>query len=770
MKRWMLSILFISLLLPSLVFGTVSDSGYQVQYACNGATVDFSFAFGVGATSEVQVILTTISSGAETTLTETTHYAVTCLNSDCTSGGTITTVATYSSLYKLTILRNVPLTQDADFTEGMPTLYETFESSLDKLTRITQQQQEQLDRSPKLAQSSEYSDLTLPDPQAGYYIRWNSAGDDLENTAGVESGTFTSSETGAVTRSVTAKLSDFVSVKDFGAKGDGTTDDSAAIQLALDLKQRVYLPAGNYHLHSPIVLKEGCILMGDGNSQNGTLITANTAIVIIKSYAVDSGVSEGYYKIKDLRIIGSSDLPTIGIQLGNSAATSYRVSIDNVTVQGCLIGAQFTRIQYSSFRDLTIEGDNAGDATYTKGLSLNAVSVSQFNGLEINGFVNNIYMVKSSPTFNGGSIWAESGETHTTSLVNIVNCKDVVFNYVVFENNMGNMSEILLDSTDTDYETNSITFNDCQSHGSAGTSNTATRFVIGVNAVGHYDVMNTVLNRHRFNWRYYVADVNVSSGKADGVTLNKCLRRQGFYGEYVLNPSVIGNLSASKVHIIPAEEFWAASPTSASTIASPWELGMRVYQSDALLSGTDGNQGWVVATPGSIGGGYTLTGDTDGATAVITGITLAESQLIPVGNYVSVTAGFPTTGPYKIIAATTSSITLDTNSNAIAAGITIETMAPVFGKIGGYKLRTTMAYGPVTVNAGATATQTVTVTGAKLGDIAYASHSVGFNLLMHSADVTADDTVTVRFYNPTGGNITIGAGYLRAFVEKQPAS
>jgi hypothetical protein len=180
--------------------------------------------------------------------------------------------------------------------------------------------------------------------------------------------------------------------------------------------------------------------------------------------------------------------------------------------------------------------------------------------------------------------------------------------------------------------------------------------------------------------------------------------------------------------------------------------------------------GWVVSTPGSAGSAYTITGNTDGSTAVITGISEAESQLIPIGNYVSVSAGFATTGPYKIIASNTSSITLDTNPNAVAAGINIERMLPTFSKIGGYKLRTTMAYGPVTVNAGATATQTVTVTGAKLGDIAYASHSVGFNLLMHSADVTADDTVTVRFYNPTGGNITIGAGYLRAFVEKQPAS
>ena len=59
------------------------------------------------------------------------------------------------------------------------------------------------------------------------------------------------SGTGAVTRTVASKLNDVISVKDFGAVGDGVTDDSRAIKAALDYANSigggsVYLPAGTY--------------------------------------------------------------------------------------------------------------------------------------------------------------------------------------------------------------------------------------------------------------------------------------------------------------------------------------------------------------------------------------------------------------------------------------------------------------------------------------------------------------------------------------------
>jgi hypothetical protein len=75
--------------------------------------------------------------------------------------------------------------------------------------------------------------------------------------------------TGATARTVAAKVNDIVSVKDFGAVGNGTADDTIAIQAAMDAIPStggsLYFPAGTYILTDVVTITDKPItLHGDG--------------------------------------------------------------------------------------------------------------------------------------------------------------------------------------------------------------------------------------------------------------------------------------------------------------------------------------------------------------------------------------------------------------------------------------------------------------------------------------------------------------------------
>lgn len=78
----------------------------------------------------------------------------------------------------------------------------------------------------------------------------------------------------------------------------------------------------------------------------------------------------------------------------------------------------------------------------------------------------------------------------------------------------------------------------------------------------------------------------------------------------------------------------------------------------------------------------------------------------------------------------------------------------------------TATYDPPSLADAAGASTTVTVTGAALGDVALASFSLSTQGITVTANVTATDTVTVRFQNETGGVLDLASGTLKAVVFK----
>ena len=92
------------------------------------------------------------------------------------------------------------------------------------------------------------------------------------------SGTYNQGSASAVTESVTAKLQQSISVKDFGAVGDGahlaadTAGIAAAVAAAASTGKAVYVPAGNYLLNNSTAAvlsgAQNVLIYGDGPSSS----------------------------------------------------------------------------------------------------------------------------------------------------------------------------------------------------------------------------------------------------------------------------------------------------------------------------------------------------------------------------------------------------------------------------------------------------------------------------------------------------------------------
>lgn len=91
---------------------------------------------------------------------------------------------------------------------------------------------------------------------------------------------------GAVATNVQSKLREFVSVKDFGAVGDGVTDDTSAIQSAINSGARhIYFPSGRYKVTDTINLCNLAVtgvpvhLYGDATHYDNGVLTAGSVIL-----------------------------------------------------------------------------------------------------------------------------------------------------------------------------------------------------------------------------------------------------------------------------------------------------------------------------------------------------------------------------------------------------------------------------------------------------------------------------------------------------------
>ena len=183
----------------------------------------------------------------------------------------------------------------------------------------------------------------------------------LVNSAGAV--TFTAAGAGAIPRSVQSKERDIVSVKDFGAVGDGVTDDTNAIQNAITAVNAngggiLQLGAGTFLITSTLNMASNVQLVGSG-----------IGVTIIKMDAASTSDNVIFGNgLSDVRIANLSvDVNGIARSANPNPMTGIRIQISTNVIYD-------TIEVYGSLGSLSASAVGAALAQVTRGLIVNSTA------------------------------------------------------------------------------------------------------------------------------------------------------------------------------------------------------------------------------------------------------------------------------------------------------------------------------------------------------------------------------------------------------------
>ena len=151
-------------------------------------------------------------------------------------------------------------------------------------------------------------------------------------------------------------ISDEINIKQFGAKGDGTTDDTNAFKNAISLEKPIYVPNGDYVIKDNLTIRSN--LRGENNYSSHLLFDS----LANNTYGITLGV--GYLKVINLRITSTDTTQNVGTNIaynGINTTGKLYINLDNLYITNFNIGVNLgINCWNNTFNTIRVTNCNTG--------------------------------------------------------------------------------------------------------------------------------------------------------------------------------------------------------------------------------------------------------------------------------------------------------------------------------------------------------------------------------------------------------------------------
>lgn len=332
----------------------INDTTPLVRYVATAGQTGFAVPFEWFDNDDLVVQVNGVTLALASVPADSSEYSATGAN--VSGGGSITLGAPGAALNDVVLIyRDIPIERTANYPETGPMAVAALNDEQAKHVAMMQQLESDQSRALRMPQGSDgYEIASLEDGQVLGLVDGELKGVSIDDA---ESTTITRLETGAVSRNLASVVQErAISVKDFGAQGDNSTDDTTAIANAI---AAIKAEGG------------GRLIFPQGIYRHTGLSATDLRFVTIE------GVARGSF--------GSAG--DAGVRLVCTSATANHLSLTNPH------GVRITALQFETLSSLTPTAGNVIELIGTNGgaasCDIDHIRIEKhFNGVVIDGVSN----------------------------------------------------------------------------------------------------------------------------------------------------------------------------------------------------------------------------------------------------------------------------------------------------------------------------------------------------------------------------------------------